>query len=44
MKRFSDLSNSIAKELKVTDAIMDDKIVALDGTGKPHFTTPRARD
>jgi bifunctional non-homologous end joining protein LigD len=37
MKRFNDLSASIAKELKVTDAILDGEIVALDGTGRPAF-------
>jgi ATP-dependent DNA ligase len=29
MKRFGDLSNSIAKELKVRDAILDGEIVSL---------------
>jgi bifunctional non-homologous end joining protein LigD len=37
MKRFNDLASSIAKELKVTDAILDGEIVALDGTGRPAF-------
>jgi bifunctional non-homologous end joining protein LigD len=37
MKRFNDLSGSIAKELKVTDAILDGEIVALDGDGLPAF-------
>jgi len=37
MKRFNDLSGSIAKELKVTDAILDGEIVALDGDGMPAF-------
>ena len=37
MKRFADLSACIAKELKVTDAILDGEIVALDGTRKPAF-------
>jgi len=37
MKRFNDLSSSIAKELEVTDAILDGEIVALDGDGMPAF-------
>ena len=37
MKRFNDLSSSIAKELKVTDAILDGEICALDDDGRPAF-------
>jgi bifunctional non-homologous end joining protein LigD len=37
MKRFNDLSSSVAKELKVRDAILDGEIVALDGAGRPAF-------
>ena len=38
MKRFGDLSNLIAKDLrKSSDAILDGEIVALDGTGRPAF-------
>jgi bifunctional non-homologous end joining protein LigD len=37
MKRFNDLSGSITKELKVTDAILDGEICALDGAGRPAF-------
>jgi len=38
MKRFGDLSGLIAKALKkVSDAVLDGEIVALDGTGKPAF-------
>jgi len=37
MKRFADLASCIAKELKVSDAVLDGKIVALDGEGRPAF-------
>lgn len=37
MKRFNDLAASIAKELKVTDAVLDGEIVALDSDGMPAF-------
>src|SRR5215470_10432854 len=37
MKRFANLSNSIASELKVTDAVLDGEIVALDSDGMPAF-------
>ena len=37
MKRFSDLAASIAKELKVKDAVLDGEIVALDSDGMPAF-------
>jgi bifunctional non-homologous end joining protein LigD len=37
MKRFTDLSACIAKELKVTDAVLDGEVCALDGNGKPAF-------
>jgi ATP-dependent DNA ligase len=37
MKRFNDLSTSVAKDLKVTDAILDGEIVALDSGGMPAF-------
>ncbi len=37
MKHFNDLSGAAAKELKVTDAILDGEIVALDGNGMPAF-------
>ena len=37
MKRFNDLSGSITKELKVTDAILDGEIVCLDSEGKIRF-------
>lgn len=37
MKRFSDLSACIAKELKVKDAVLDGELCALDGDGKPAF-------
>ena len=39
MKRFSDLSSCVAKELKVTDAILDGEIVALMAPAGPLFTT-----
>ena len=37
MKRFSDLAACIANELKVTDAVLDGEICALDGIGRPAF-------
>ena len=37
MKRFTDLSACIAKELKVTDSVLDGEVCALDGYGKPAF-------
>jgi bifunctional non-homologous end joining protein LigD len=37
MKRFNDLSACIAKELKVTDAVLDGELCALDGSGGPAF-------
>jgi bifunctional non-homologous end joining protein LigD len=37
MKRFKDLSELLAKDLKATSIILDGEIVALDGTGKPAF-------
>jgi bifunctional non-homologous end joining protein LigD len=37
MKRFNDLSACIAKELKVTDAVLDGDLCALDGSGGPAF-------
>ena len=37
MKRSNDLSGFIAKELEVTDAILDGEICALDGAGRPAF-------
>ena len=37
MKRFTDLSGCIAKELKVTDAVLDGEVCALDGDGRPAF-------
>ena len=37
MKRFTDLSACIAKELKVTDAVLDGEVCALDGDGRPAF-------
>ena len=37
MKRFKDLSELLAKDLKATSTILDGEIVALDGTGKPAF-------
>jgi hypothetical protein len=37
MKRFTDLATCIAKELKVTDAVLDGEIVAVDGNGRPAF-------
>jgi len=37
MKRFTDLSAYIAKELKVTDAVLDGEVCALDGDGRPAF-------
>ena len=33
MKRFNDLSDSIAKELRAKDAILDGEIVTLDAAG-----------
>lgn len=35
MNRFTDLSAGIAKELKVTDAVLDGEVCALDGDGRP---------
>jgi ATP-dependent DNA ligase len=35
--QLNDLSSSIAKELTVSDAILDGEIVVLDGTGRPAF-------
>jgi len=37
MKRFTDLSACIAKELKDTDAVLDGEVCALDGDGRPAF-------
>ena len=37
MKRSNDLSGFIAKELEVTDAILDGEICALDGAGRLAF-------
>jgi ATP-dependent DNA ligase len=37
MKRFADLSACIGRELKVTDAVLDGEIVALDASGRPAF-------
>jgi hypothetical protein len=37
MKRFTDLATCIAKELKVTDGVLDGEIVAVDGNGRPAF-------
>ena len=37
MKRFADLASCIAKELKVSDAVLGGEIVALDGSGRPAF-------
>jgi bifunctional non-homologous end joining protein LigD len=37
MKRFTDLSACIAKELKFTDAVLDGEVCALDGDGRPAF-------
>lgn len=37
MKRFNDLSSLVAKDVKVSSAVLDGEIVALDGTGKPAF-------
>jgi hypothetical protein len=37
MKRFTDLSACIATELKVTDAVLDTEVCALDGDGRPAF-------
>ena len=37
MKRFNDLSACIAKELKVTNAVLDGELCALDGDGRPAF-------
>src|ERR1051325_10416687 len=44
MKRFADLSACIAKELKVTDAVLDGEIVALDGSGRPAFYSLMKRE
>jgi len=44
MKRFTDLSACIAKELKVKDAILDGEIVALDGSGRPAFYSLMKRE
>ena len=38
MKRFTDLSACIAKELKFTDAVLDGEVCALDATAGPLFT------
>lgn len=35
MKRFGDLAACVAKELKVTSAVLDGEIVALEGSGRP---------
>ena len=37
MKRFNDLASLVAKDVKVSSAVLDGEIVALDGTGKPAF-------
>jgi len=37
MKRFNDLAKLVAKDVKVSFAVLDGEIVALDGTGKPAF-------
>lgn len=37
MKRFTDLSACIAKELKFTDVVLDGEVCALDGDGRPAF-------
>jgi bifunctional non-homologous end joining protein LigD len=37
MKRFGDLCASMRKELKVTDAVLDGEIVAVDESGMPAF-------
>jgi bifunctional non-homologous end joining protein LigD len=38
MKRFGDLSDSIPKDLKkISDAVLDGEIVALDRAGRPEF-------
>ena len=44
MKRFGDLSGLITKELKVSDAVLDGEIVALDRIGKPAFYDLMKRD
>ena len=37
MKRFNDLASLVAKDVKVSSAVLDGEIVAVDGTGKPAF-------
>ena len=37
MKRFNELASLVAKDVKVSSAVLDGEIVALDGSGKPAF-------
>jgi bifunctional non-homologous end joining protein LigD len=39
MKRFNELAGLVAKDVKANSAVLDGEIVALDGSGKPVFTT-----